>query len=112
MPSARWDLPELPLLTEQEPRSPEELEALRKRAEKEVRTKLGSAIELVEIGDVVSYEFLEKELAIRERLDVMIARARSNRCHPPPCQHRLSRCWKRPHSSFSTIPRSEKVGSL
>jgi hypothetical protein len=75
MPSARWDLPELPLLTEQEPRSPEELEALRKRAEKEVRTKLGSAIELVEIGDVVSYEFLEKELAIRERLDVMIARA-------------------------------------
>jgi hypothetical protein len=75
VPPTRWDFPELPLLLEQETRSPEELEALRKRAEKEVRTELGSAVELVEIGEVVSYEFLEKELAIRERLDVMITRA-------------------------------------
>jgi hypothetical protein len=29
----------------------------------------------VELGEIVTYEFLEKELAIRERLDVMIARA-------------------------------------
>jgi hypothetical protein len=73
-PAPRWDFPELPL-PEQETRSPEELEAARKRAEKEVQTELGSAIELVEIGEVVTYEFLEKELAIRERLDVMITRA-------------------------------------
>ena len=35
-------------------------------------------IELVEIGDVVSYEFLEKELAMLERLDVMITRVTRN----------------------------------
>ena len=75
LPPERWDLPALGLLPESETRSPEELEAMRKRAEKEIRTELGSAIELVEIGEVVTYEFLEKELAIRERLDVMITRA-------------------------------------
>jgi hypothetical protein len=69
-----WIFPEIQLQPEQETRSPEELEAMRKRAEKEIRTELGSAIELVEIGEVVTYEFLEKELAIRERLDVMITR--------------------------------------
>ena len=93
--SKTLDFPELSLPPEQETRSPEELEALRKRGEKEVRSALGSAIELVEIGDVVSYEFLEKELAIRERLDVMITRAtrnwrmyeRSNRCPPRPASN-------------------------
>ena len=56
-------------------RSPEELAALGKTADRRVRTELGAAIELVYIGDVATIEHLEKELAIRERLDVMIARA-------------------------------------
>jgi hypothetical protein len=75
LPPERWDLPALGLPPVSETRSPEDLEAMRKRAEKEIQTELGSAIELVEIGEVVTYEFLEKELAIRERLDVMITRA-------------------------------------
>ena len=41
---------------------------------KEARTELGAAIELVEIGDVATIEYLEKELGIRERLHGMIAR--------------------------------------
>jgi hypothetical protein len=75
LPSPRWYPP---LLAFEEPapetRSPEELEALRKSAEKEARTKLGPAIKLVEIGDVATIEYLEKELDIRERLHGMIAR--------------------------------------
>ena len=59
---------------EPDPRSPEELEALRQSVEKEARTELGPAIELVEIGDVATTEYLEKELGIRERLHGMIAR--------------------------------------
>ena len=65
----------LPLLmAEQETRSPEEIAALRKRAEREIRIKLGSAIELLQVGDIVTYESLEKELAIREKLEVMLTR--------------------------------------
>ena len=74
-PSREWFPP--PLLgfePEPESRSPEELEALRKSVEKQVRTELGPAIELVEIGDVATIEYLEKELGIRERLHGMIAR--------------------------------------
>jgi hypothetical protein len=59
---------------EPDPRSPEELEALRKSVVKEARTELGPAIELAEIGDVATVEHLEKELGIRERLHGMIAR--------------------------------------
>jgi hypothetical protein len=59
---------------EPDPRSPEELEALRKSVAKEARAKLGPAIELVNIGDVATIEHLEKELAIRERLHGTIAR--------------------------------------
>jgi hypothetical protein len=47
---------------------------LRKSLVKQVRTELGPAIELVEIGDVTTIEYLEKELGIRERLHGMIAR--------------------------------------
>jgi hypothetical protein len=47
---------------------------LRKSVKKEARTKLGPAIKLVEIGDVATIEYLEKELGIRERLHGMIAR--------------------------------------
>jgi hypothetical protein len=59
---------------EPDPRSPEELEALRKSVEKESRTELGAAIELVNIGDVATIEYMEKELGIRDRLHGAIAR--------------------------------------
>lgn len=76
-PSPRWSFP--PLLTgyeepESEPLSPEEREALRKSLEKEARTKLGPAIKLVKIGNVATIDYLEKELALRERIHGMIAR--------------------------------------
>jgi hypothetical protein len=75
-PSARFSFPSILSFEEpeSEPRSPEELEALRKSVAKEARTKLGRAIELVKIGDVATIEHLEKELGIRERLHGMIAR--------------------------------------
>jgi hypothetical protein len=76
LPSSGWPIP--PLLTgyeEPEPLSPEELAALRKSVVKEARTKLGPAIRLVEIGEVATIEYLEKELGIRERLHSMIAQA-------------------------------------
>src|SRR5262249_24475518 len=64
-------------LHESDPLSPEELEALRKSVEKEARTELGPAIELVEIGDVATIEYSEKELGIRERLRSYSAASRS-----------------------------------
>jgi hypothetical protein len=69
-----WEPPLLGFEPEPESRSPEELAALRKSVEKQVRTELGPAIELVEIGDVATIAYLEKELGIRERLHGMIAR--------------------------------------
>jgi hypothetical protein len=39
---------------------PERTWALRKRAEKEARKKLGAAIELVQLGNVVTYEYFGK----------------------------------------------------
>jgi hypothetical protein len=59
---------------EPEPPSPEELAARRKAADEQAKAELGDAIELAELGDVVTYEFLEKQLAIMEKLEVMIAR--------------------------------------
>jgi hypothetical protein len=73
-PSPGWSSPLLGFEPEPESRSPEELEALRKSVVKQVRTELGPAIDLVEIGDVATIEYLEKELGIRERLHGMIAR--------------------------------------
>ena len=70
----RWDLSEITLLRHPESPSPEVIEAARKRADKQVRTELGAALELVELGDVVTIEYLEKRLAILDRLDAMIAR--------------------------------------
>jgi hypothetical protein len=58
----------------EETRSAEELEALRKRADEQARVELGAAIELVEIGEVATFEYMEKELAMIERLDAAIAR--------------------------------------
>jgi hypothetical protein len=74
-PPGRWFPP--PLLgfePEPETRSPEELEALRKTVKKQARTELGSAIELLNIGEVATIEYLEKELGIREKLHAMIVR--------------------------------------
>jgi hypothetical protein len=68
---------DLPLLTRgPHPKNPsaEEIEAARIRADKQARIELGAAIELVEIGEVASFEYLEKRLAILDRLDAMIAR--------------------------------------
>jgi hypothetical protein len=53
---------------------PEVIEAARKRADKQARTELGAAIELVELDEVATLEYLEKRLAILDRLDQMIAR--------------------------------------
>jgi hypothetical protein len=58
-----------------EPLSPEEQAARRKAADHQVRTELGGAMELVKIGEIATIEYLEKELAILERLNGMIARA-------------------------------------
>jgi len=55
--------------------SSEELEAARRRADKRIRTELGAAIELVEIGDVATLDYLEKRLSVLDRLDAMITRA-------------------------------------
>ena len=71
LPDPAWYIT---LEAEPDPRSPEEREALRQSVEKEVRTELGAAIELVNIGKVATIEYLEKELDIRERLHGTIAR--------------------------------------
>ena len=47
----------------------------RKAADHRARTELGAAMELVKIGEVATIEYLEKELAILDRLNGMIARA-------------------------------------
>jgi hypothetical protein len=76
---SRYEEPFLLRLPEPRPHpdnpSPEEIEAARKRAHKRARNELEAAIELVELGDVVTAEHLEKGLAIRDRLDGMITRA-------------------------------------
>ena len=71
LPAPSWYIT---LEDEPDSRSPEEREALRQSVEKEVRTELGAAIELVNIGKVATIEYLEKELDIRERLHGTIAR--------------------------------------
>ncbi len=75
VPSVRWDIPQLELLPHPESPSPEEIDAARKRADKQARTELGAAMELVELNEVATLEYLEKRLAILDRLDAMITRA-------------------------------------
>lgn len=66
---------EMPLIgRDEETRSPEELSALRKELEQRAQRELGSALELAEIGEVATYDHLEKELALIDRLDGMIVR--------------------------------------
>jgi hypothetical protein len=73
VPRVRY-LYEEPLVEPHPNPSPEELEVARKRANEMAHTDLGAALELVELGDVVTLEYLEKQLAIREGLDEMINR--------------------------------------
>jgi hypothetical protein len=87
----RWDIPSLDLPVHPESPSHEVIEAARKRADKEVRTELGAALELVELGDVATLGHLEKRLAILDRLDAMITRlykklayVRAIKSMPPP----------------------------
>jgi hypothetical protein len=75
VPSVRYLYDELEVLPHPENPSPEKIEAARKRAHSRARNELEAAIELVELGDVVTFEYLEKRLAILERLDEVIARA-------------------------------------
>jgi hypothetical protein len=80
VPSLRYIYDEPMLLPVPESRphpenpTPEKIKAARKRAHKQAQDELEAAIELVELGDVVTLEHLEKRLAIRERLDGMITR--------------------------------------
>jgi hypothetical protein len=48
--------------------------AAQQRADKKIQVELGAALELVELGDVATLDYLEKQVAIRDRLDAMIAR--------------------------------------
>jgi hypothetical protein len=77
-PFEPWVQPFEPLLLSgvQPPkrRSPEELDALREKADKEAQVQLGEALELVEAGDVTKTDHLLNELSIMERLDQMIDR--------------------------------------
>ena len=77
VPAVRYlsDLPMLALEAELENPTPEELRAAERRAEKRIRSELGAALELLELGDVATLEHLEKRLAILDRLDAMITRA-------------------------------------
>ncbi len=72
---AKLDPPfeDIPLLgRKKETRSQEELDALRRQADKDVQAELGTALGLVEIGDVATPEHLLHELAIIERLNDML----------------------------------------
>ena len=54
--------------------TPEELRAAHRRADKKIRTELGGALKLIELGDVATPEYLEKRLVMLDRLDAMITR--------------------------------------
>ena len=54
--------------------TPEELRAAHRRADKKIRSELGAVLELLQLGNVVTLEHLEKRLAILDRLNATIAR--------------------------------------
>ena len=60
---------------EPEPLNPKEVAARSKAADDQARAELGAAINLVELGDVVTYGYLKEQLGIMEQLEAMIARA-------------------------------------
>ena len=75
VPEVRYlDLPVLAFKPDPENPTPEELRAAHGRADKRIRAELGAALELVELGDVATPEYLEKRLAMLDRLDAMITR--------------------------------------
>ena len=79
VPEVRYmpELPSLPTfeyLPHPENPSPEELRSAQRRADKKIQIELGAALELVELGEVATLERLEKQVGIRDRLDVMTAR--------------------------------------
>jgi hypothetical protein len=54
--------------------TPQQLRAARRRADKRIQIELGAALELVGLGDVATFDYLDKRLAVEDRLDAMIAR--------------------------------------
>jgi hypothetical protein len=77
-----WTMPMLDFgIPESEPLSPEEQAARRKAADRQARTELGAAMELVKIGEVATIEYLDKELAIFDRLSGVIDRAFKSLLH-------------------------------
>jgi hypothetical protein len=70
-PPNEYDLSYL-LGAKPETRSPEELRMLRKEADEQASTELGAALDLVQIGEVATTDYLERELSLAERLDAMI----------------------------------------
>jgi hypothetical protein len=75
VPATRYlGLPDLVLEPDPENPTPEELRAAQGRAEKRIRAESGAAVELAQLGDVVTLGHLEKWLTILDRLDAMIAR--------------------------------------
>jgi hypothetical protein len=93
IPQVRYLEFSLPLTSEPDPENPtpEELKAAHRRADKRTRIELGAALELVELGDVVTFEYLDKRLSVEDRLDAMIARlykklayVRAIKSMPPP----------------------------
>jgi len=75
VPQVRYlNLPVLAFEPDPENPTPDELKAAHRRADKKIQIELGGALELVGLGDVATLGYLEKRLAIEDRLDAMIAR--------------------------------------
>jgi hypothetical protein len=53
--------------TKPETRSPEELRILRKQADEQASTELGAVLDLVEIGEIATPDYLERELSLAEK---------------------------------------------
>lgn len=73
VPEVRYAPPMIPEPDLENP-TPEQLRAAHRQADKRIRAELGTALELVELGDVATLGHLEKRLAILDRLEAMIAR--------------------------------------
>jgi BMFP domain-containing protein YqiC len=54
--------------------TPKQLKAARRRADKKIQIELGAALALAELGDVVTFDHLDKRLAVEDRLDETITR--------------------------------------
>jgi hypothetical protein len=74
--AANPSFPMLPMIQDDTagPRSAEEIRALYKAANERARAELGSALELVELDEVGTTDYLQQELDLHDRLDGMIDR--------------------------------------